>query len=50
MSRWYYRFPGNFYAFGPTPREFASEREARAYIKRIWELAHLPRGTEFWRA
>lgn len=49
-SRWFYRFPGSFYALGPTTKTFASEREARAFVRRIWELDRLPRGTEFWRA
>lgn len=49
-TRWYYRFPGSFYALGPTSRSFATEREARAEIRRIWELDRLPRGTEIWRA
>jgi len=50
MSRWFYRFPGNFYALGPTTAQFANEREARKYIRRIWEFDRLPRGTELWRA
>lgn len=49
-SRWYYRFPGSFHALGPTTKTFASERAARAYVRRIWELDRLPRGSEFWRA
>lgn len=46
---WYYRFPGVFHAYGPARFEQPiSERDARAYIRRIWELERLPRGTEFW--
>ena len=50
MSRWFYRFPSNFYAYGPTTRRFATEREARAHVRHVWELHRMPRGTEFWRA
>ena len=49
-TRWYYRFPGNFFAYGPITAQFATEREARAYLRHIWQLDRLPRGTEVWRA
>jgi hypothetical protein len=49
-TRWYYRFPGNFHAFGPTTATYRTEHEARAAIRQIWELDRLPRGTELWRA
>lgn len=49
-TRWYYRFPGCFHAYGPTTEQFATEQEARAEIRHIWQLDRLPRGTELWRA
>lgn len=49
MRRWYYRLPGSAYANGPTG-PFASEREARAYLREIYDLVKLPRGTEVWPA
>lgn len=49
-TRWYYRLPGTLYAYGPTTGYHATEREARAEIRRVWELKRLPRGTEVWRA
>lgn len=49
-SRWYYLFPGNFHAFGPTQQTFPSERLLRAHLRRIWNLDRLPRRTECWRA
>ena len=48
--RWYYFFPGNVYAYGPTTDYYGSEREVRAMIKRAWELARLPRGFQCWKA
>lgn len=50
LSRWYFRFPGHFYAWGPTTGRYATEREARASIRRAGNLARLPRGFEIWRA
>ena len=49
-SRWYYFFPGNVYAYGPTTEAYASEREVRALIRQWWKLRRLPRGFQLWRA
>jgi hypothetical protein len=50
LSRWYYRFPGNPYAYGPTINNFTTENQARESIRRSWNIKRLPRGTEVWRA
>lgn len=48
-SKWYYHFPGNPYAYGPTTdRYYASE--IRALLRQWWDLKRLPNGTEVWRA
>jgi hypothetical protein len=49
-TRWYYFFPGNVYAYGPTTEAYASEREVRALIRQWWKLRRLPRGFQLWRA
>jgi len=49
-SRWYYRFPGNFYAYGPTTLRFRTERAVREHLREVWKLTRLPNGTEVWRA
>lgn len=49
-SRWYYRWPGDFYAVGPTTLRFTNERAVRAHLRDIYGLERLPRGTECWRA
>jgi len=49
-KRWYYHFPGEVYAYGPTTYRYATEREARKAIRRAWNLKKLPRGTELWEA
>jgi len=33
-SRWYYHFPNNAYAYGPTTDRYGSEREVRKLIKK----------------
>ena len=50
MWRWFYRFPGDVYALGPTTKSYATEKEVRVVIRRYWELEKLPRGTEIWKA
>lgn len=50
MSRWYYHFPGEVYAYGPTTNRYPTERQAREGIKRDWGLKRLPRRTGVWRA
>ena len=50
QPRWYFRWPGNFYAWGPTPEEYPSERACRAALREIYKLDRLPRGMEVWRA
>jgi hypothetical protein len=50
FSRWYYFFPGNVYAYGPTTGTFSNERAVREHIKECWELQRLPRGFSVWRA
>ncbi len=46
---WYFRFPGNFYAYGPIRFEKpVGPREVHARIKKAWELKRIPRGTEIW--
>jgi hypothetical protein len=50
MSRWYFRFPEDFYALGPTTKRLSTEKKAREYIKKCWEIERLPRGFELWRA
>jgi len=50
FSRWWYRFRGNFYAYGPTTKKFSSERKVRAHLREVWECKRLPYGTEIWRA
>jgi len=50
MNRWYYFFPGNVYAYGPTVQTFSNEKKAREHIRKSWELAKLPRGFQLWRA
>ena len=49
-TRWYYRFPGNFFAHGPTTLLFASERAVRVHLRSVWDLDRLPSGAEVWRA
>ena len=48
-SRWYFKFPGEFYAHGPTDILFSNERHVRAYICECYHLA-TSRGIEVWRA
>lgn len=46
---WYYRLPGAFYANGPV--EFKSpidEREFRKYLRELFDIERLWRGTEVW--
>lgn len=49
-SRWYYHFPGNVYAYGPTTKRFTNERDVRGYLREVWGLERLPAGFECWRA
>jgi hypothetical protein len=49
-TRWYYKFPGNAYAYGPTTQTFANQKKAREHIRKSWELERLPKGFELWRA
>lgn len=46
-KRWYYRIPGNFYAYGPST--YASKQELKDDIKSFLGVKRLPRGTEIWR-
>ena len=46
LRRWYYRLPGQPYAYGPTMQTYSSKRAARAGITKAW--GKLPRGTELW--
>lgn len=48
-KRWYYRFPGQVYANGPTNERYVTEEEAREEVRRIWNLRRLPSGFEIWR-
>jgi hypothetical protein len=47
VIRWYYKFPGNFHAFGPVVA--TTERAARGAVRCVWCLSRLPKGTEFWK-
>jgi hypothetical protein len=49
-SRWYFFFPGNVYAYGPTTQRFTTERAVRKHIRECWGLKRLPRGFAYWRA
>ena len=49
-SRWYYFFPGNVYAYGPTTERFSSERQVREMVRWSWRLKRLPIGFQVWRA
>lgn len=49
-ARWFWLWPGAVYATGPTNGFYATEREARAAIRRAWDLDRLPMGTQVWRA
>ncbi|MBU2009586.1 MAG: hypothetical protein KJ624_07120 [Chloroflexi bacterium] len=49
-SRWYYFFPGNVYAYGPTTGSYSSERAVREMVRHAWKLKRLPRGFQVWRA
>jgi hypothetical protein len=46
--RWYFRWPGEFYAWGPTEEEYGSEREVRAMLRESYGYKRLPRGMEIW--
>ena len=48
-TRWWYKLPGNFYAYGPTRGSYTTERKAREAIAVGFENSKLPRGTELWR-
>lgn len=62
LSRWYYRYPGNFYALGPTLGRYGSQKEVREMVRLIdhkikygkdhiyYKMEKLPAGMEFWRA
>ena len=45
-TRWYYKFPGNVYAYGPTMQRFSNRKKAMEHIRKSWELERLPKGFE----
>lgn len=50
LTRWYIKYPGAPYAWGPLTELFANEREVREAVRRIDKVKRLPRGMQFWRA
>ena len=46
MKRYYLKFPGSFYAYGPV--EATTEKEARAAAREILDVKRLPAGFECW--
>lgn len=46
MRNWMYQFPGECYANGPV--RAMTEKDARAEIRRVWDLTRLPQGTQVW--
>ena len=49
-KRWYYHFPGNPYAYGPTTECYSSETAVREMVRHSWKLKRLPVGFQVWRA
>lgn len=48
--RWWYHFPGQVYAYGPTTNRYRTEREVREMLRQCWGYKRLPRGTVVWKA
>lgn len=48
MQRWYIKFPGNPYAYGPI--EAANESAARSWAREWLGLDRLPKGFACWPA
>jgi len=51
MNRYWFKLPGNFYAFGPTPDEFENEAAVRRMILKEFYKGRkkLPSGVEVWK-
>lgn len=49
LTKWYFRIPGNFYAYGPVGPISSDKRKAREYIREIWDLPKYTR-FELWKA
>ncbi len=51
-SRWWWQLPNGYTAFGPTELRFATEREARHFLRRLFKSKGgiLPKGMKLWRA